>query len=245
LVLDEHFVCVIADSDQVVLIDSLAGKEAGRYTLTAPSTRTGEPPAAVGGPNALLLVVPRNYGTNLLRLDPRSGKTLWPEEQPVAFQPVAVESITLDSDALYFTVGDTLCARALADGRPMWTVPLRGPGRKWRTARTGEYIAAYPGDVRAGRLEVRGLLAAWEAAALLPVLGQSEPGFPVFFFEAKTGQLVQRLNLRGKRPAHQGVEWRFGMPLLPEVCWHPAPIHFQVLPQGVLVALEGQVWVRK
>jgi outer membrane protein assembly factor BamB/tetratricopeptide (TPR) repeat protein len=245
LVLDDRLVCVVPDTYHVVLVDAATGKEMGRYTLPATSTLSGEPPSAVGAGDRLLLLVPRNYGFNLLRLDPQTAKPLWPDERPVAADPIAAESASLDANALYFTIGDTLYAQALADGRPLWRVPLRGPGRAWRTLRTSDYLVAYPSDVGARRLEVRGPLAAFEAAATLPLFEQSGLGFPVLFCDAKTGQLVQRLNLNGKPPLATRGGWRLGLPLMPEMRVEHPRVSVQVSAKGLVIALEGQVWVRK
>jgi hypothetical protein len=245
LVLDERRVCVVADSYHVVLIDANAGKEVGRYALTATSTLTGEPPYAVGAGEVLLLLVPRNYGFNLLRLDPNSGKPLWQEERPVAAEPVLAESVSHDAKALYFTAGDALSAHALDDGRPLWSVPLRGPGRAWRTLRTPDYVLAYPSEVGARRLEVRGPFGMFEAAATLPLDAQRGLGFPVLFCDPKTGQLAQRLNLSGKPPLVTHGGWRLGLPLLPELRLGHPRVGVEVSAQGVVVALDGQVWVRK
>jgi cellulose synthase operon protein C len=245
LVLDDRIVCVVPDTYHVVLVDATAGKEVGRYALTATSTLSGEPPSAVGAGDRLVLLVPRNYGFNLLRLDPQTAKPLWPTEFPIAADSILAESVSLDAQALYFTAGATLCAQALADGRPLWRVPLRGPGRAWQTLRTRDYLAAYPSDVGARRLEVRGPLLAFEAAATLPLSGQSGLGFPVLFCDPKSGQLVQRLNLNGKPPLTTRGGWRLGLPLMPELRVAHPRVGVQVSAQGVVVALEGQVWVRK
>jgi hypothetical protein len=68
---------------------------------------------------------------------------------------------------------------------------------------------------------------------------------PVLFFDAKTGQLVQRLNLSGQPFLTTRGDWRWGLPLLPEVRVAHPHAEVQLSAQSVVVALEGQVWVRK
>jgi outer membrane protein assembly factor BamB/tetratricopeptide (TPR) repeat protein len=166
--LDGQRVCLVPDSHQVVVLDLAAGKDLWTHRLDRMSSRTGEAPQVVGDRGTLLLLVPRNLGSELQRLDPRTGQTRW--ETLISTEAVDLETADFDATACYVVSHNYLHARSLADGKPLWRAPLAGPAGRWRTVRARNAVLAYPLETRA------------------------DGPFVVVFCDLKTGEIVQRLN---------------------------------------------------
>jgi outer membrane protein assembly factor BamB len=243
LPLGEGRLCLVTDPRTVILLNPAAGAEIGRPRMRGTTTLSGEAPAVFGGPNALVLVVPRNYGPTLQRLDPITGAGLWDDERPLGTDSVPVGAVALDQDAVYLAAGSLLCARALGDGHALWTVPLPGPGRDWRTLVTHDYLVVYPADAGACEVRLEGLFGSFCLAGTFPVHERTTAGVPVLVCDPKTGQLVQRLNLRAAGP--EGSFDRTGVGgLLPEVTVRSLPLTVQVSREGIVAALAGRAWGR-
>jgi hypothetical protein len=75
--------------------------------------------------------------------------------------------------------------------------------------RTRDYLVAYPTDVGEVELKLSGWFSSFQAAATLPLARLTDAGFPVLFHDPKTGQLVERLNLRSGRP-YSGTQRAWG-----------------------------------
>jgi cellulose synthase operon protein C len=237
LAVDSDRLCVAVDRQTVILLDTAAGKELWRYRVGAESTLAGQKLWLAGGKDVLLLLIPRNYGPTLLRLGVATGEPLWPEERPLGTEHVAVESVSVDHSAVYFTAGRALSALALTDGKPQWSVPLPESGGDWRTLRTGEYLAVYPAE--GGR--------DWRLGGPFGSLRLTWPAttVPVLFYDPQTGQLVQRVNCGGRRESTARLrrwEWEGLWP--PTVETRRAQVTVQVLERGVAAGMDGTVWVR-
>jgi outer membrane protein assembly factor BamB len=166
--LDGQRVCLVSDSRRAALLHLPSGKEIWSRTLDRPTSLTGEPPQMLGREDILLLLVPRNLGSELQRLDPGTGQTRW--ETLISTEAVDLESTDFDDSAVYFVSRNHLQARSLADGKRLWKVPVEGPAGRWRTARARSAVLAYP-------LESR-----------------PDKPFPVVVCEPKSGEVIQRLN---------------------------------------------------
>jgi outer membrane protein assembly factor BamB len=119
-------------------------------------------------------------GTELVRLDPATGKELWvrtlgPDD--LADRPRA---LALGADRVYGVQGDpdhlggaTLTAFALADGAPVWNRHLIGPASGWVLSLTDRYVVAHPSPG--------------------PGIDRALSGLPLVFCRRDTGALVQRV----------------------------------------------------
>jgi hypothetical protein len=103
---------------------------------------------------------------------------------------------------MYFVHDGELTALGLDDGRRRWTLPLSAAGAAagwrfphWRTLRAGDYVLAYPARPPQVVFTVPALFGRFEWGLTLPAEVRLGAGFPVFLCDAKTGKLVQRLNL--------------------------------------------------
>jgi outer membrane protein assembly factor BamB len=249
LALDRHRFCLLPDGFGIVLLDAAAGKELARPPLVASTTLSGMAPLAVGAGDVLLVVADRNFGPTLQRFDAHTGQALWPEERVLGTEPVAADGAVFDREAVYCASGDVLSALALADGRPLWRAFLprfpshshHGKGRAgWRTLRTRQYLVVYPGDVGARVAGCRSLFGSLTVAAAFPPHEYRAVGFPVLFFDPKTGQLVQRVNVRGGGPlASVRGPPQIGEPAVLQLRVEERPVMLQVSCRGLVAAGVG------
>jgi outer membrane protein assembly factor BamB len=240
----ERSLCLVAGDGSVALVDPTTGKELARPPLTAPTTLSGRPPQAVAGRDVLLLLTDRNFGLTLQRLDPLTGKPLWTDERLLGPGPVAAAGVTFDRDAVYCPGGGALQARALDDGRALWSRPLPDTGRDWRTLLTEKYLVAYPADVRAWSVQCRSLLGTLGLTTAGPAYQRVTLGVPVLFLDPKTGQTVQRLNLpmAGPRVVTQAPPQPGA--LLPQLRLEGLPVRLQLSRGAVVVEVAGRAWGR-
>jgi outer membrane protein assembly factor BamB len=221
LALDERRICLVPSVDRVVLFDPKIGKNLWTYKtarLPGSTTPTGEPPYILGNRETLLVVVPRNVGYQLVRLDLRTGRPVWKGKPRLLRGACAAEQVSFDRRAVYYTDRKILCARSLASGKLLWCRPLGGPDGDWRTTCIGGTVVAYAARPTATPrwywVPLGGMLLA------LPLRVHKEEFFPVVCCDARDGQLMQRLNLPG--PVTEA--------------------RVQIMPQRMLVEVEGRVW---
>jgi outer membrane protein assembly factor BamB len=254
LALDRQHFCLVPDGFGVVLLDAAAGKELARPALVASTTLSGTPPLAVGAGDVLLVIADRNFGPTLQRFDPLTGQALWPEERVLGTETVAADGVAFDREAVYGASGDVLSALALADGRQLWRaiLPFAPGGRRhgkgkpgWRTLRTRQYLVAYPGDVGARVVGCRSLFGSFLLAAAFPLHERRAVGFPVLFYDPRTGQLVQRVNVRtgGPQIAVRGP-LQLGAPAVPRLRFEEQPVMLQVSGRGLVAAGVGMAMGR-
>jgi outer membrane protein assembly factor BamB len=199
LELNEHALCVAPDNRHIVLLDSRTGAVRWTHSLTAGTTLSGEVPQVLGGGDLLLCVTPTNVGYYLQRLDRATGKPVWPQPCLLALKTLDTTAWTFDREAVYFVEGRKLIARSLADGAGLWQRPLE-PAGTWRVRRVGDFLAVHPVPPAAGeQMRFRSSFGSvqWNVdASLTP-----EAVFPVLCCDPKTGERIERLNLRIESPA--------------------------------------------
>jgi outer membrane protein assembly factor BamB len=205
LPLDGGHVGIVTSPEQVVRLDPAAGKETWKHQLDW-ANLTGEPSHLVGNGQALFLVVAKNFGWELQRLDPRSGADLWRYPRPHSPFPIPPESVAFDASTLYFVSHGQLQARALDDGRPAWKCPLPSHTGSWRTLRPASAVIVYPVPVQRECLPEAALAATWSAANALArtalllqarLLLREGPGpsrLCVLILDPGDGELLQRFN---------------------------------------------------
>lgn len=204
LELDERTWCVVSDNQHVVLLNAVTGRCLWQNELEAGTTLSGELPSVLGRGDLLLYVQPANLGYYLHRLDCVTGKSVWPRPQLLTARTVDVRSWAFDTDAMYSIEDRLLIARSLTDGAVLWRRPLPTyvsllqPGDAWQAQRVGDYLAVSPQASVDARLRFRTPLGPlqWDLASL----AVPEASFPLSCYDPKTGQLIQRLNLRIESP---------------------------------------------
>jgi outer membrane protein assembly factor BamB len=181
--------------DRAVFLDAKTGTERWSRPIEGWTSWNGLPVQQQQlGPDSLLVVVPRNHGSTLERID--GGRWTWTNPPLLRFPMLQASGLSWDRSAVYAARDGTLMSFALEDGRLRWQKTYPGPAGQWRTRRVGDWLFAWPVERRclvlpvplsAGRLEWR---LSWSA----------EESRPVLICDVRTGQLVQRLNLPAALP---------------------------------------------
>jgi outer membrane protein assembly factor BamB len=226
LALDEYHLAVVESARRVRLLTP-GGKEIWTWKPRLPTTLTGEPPRLLGGRDALFLLVPRNYGYDLERLDPATGAPLWPAAARLLPEAVDGAAVAADENAVYVACRDTLTARALADGKLLWRRPLGETAPRWRVVRAGRWLAVWPLQMDWG--PTWSWLPLGDLTLAVPRRARLGRPFPVLLHDARDGALVQRLNFETDVPAGAvqlfpgrlvvdagNVTWGLQAPLLPD-----------------------------
>src|SRR5262249_47270997 len=132
------------DARHVVLLDPLAGKVIWTSTLPGSSTLTGQAPRLIGRGRTLLVLVQRNYGATLTRLDFATGKPAWRKE--ILLHTEKCDSADFaENDGVVFLIGDRrLTAYDLSEGKRLWERSLAGPKCTWRVMVAGDYLTVFP-----------------------------------------------------------------------------------------------------
>jgi outer membrane protein assembly factor BamB len=174
--------CLPAGPGRVVLYDAATGKNVWTCRMAAQpdtTTLTGEMPWVFGDGRTVLVLVARNYGYQLERLDPHSGTPLWKGTPRIIREPVDTGRISWNGRTIYYASRAFFYGRSLADGKLLWSCPLPRRSAVWRTISCRDHVLAYPVEMK-----------------------NAAPGlaFPVLVCDAKDGRLVQRLNFAGHGP---------------------------------------------
>lgn len=188
--------CVASQPHRIVMLETRTGQEVWHHALAHRGTLTGDLPWAAGDARSIFVFVPRNYGLGLHCLDSASGKATWTEERLLTSEMLEADQITMDERAVYFVAGNVLHARGRADGHSLWTLPLNGPEGRWRVARAGECLLAWPAAV-ASPLQLKRGSIDWTKMPLPlqpPEDGTRRLALPIALIDPRTGQLMQRLN---------------------------------------------------
>jgi outer membrane protein assembly factor BamB len=205
---------LISQSDRVVCLDPRAAKPS-RWVWLPPgkTTRTGQPPLLVAGAGRLVAVVPENLGARLARLDVETGKPLWRGQPLVHVNDTEPESWLIDAGGrtLYHAEGRRLWAWSLEDGKLAWRRDLPEEAA-WRLRQAGDTLLAWPRRCNGLAFRLR-----WLTGSLQWRMGPwpgEQAVVPVLCLDARSGELVQRLNLPLERLAGR-VEPLDGASLLP------------------------------
>jgi outer membrane protein assembly factor BamB len=189
-------VCVTPGPNRVALLNMRTGNELWRYDVPHRGTMTGELPQVLGDARTVYVLIHRNYGMGLQRLDAATGRPIWSEERLLSTAMLSADCISYDDRAVYYAVGNVLHAHSLADGRNFWQHALAGPSDTWRIRRVGDVMLAWP--VRIAMSIPLGDNSIESTSAALfpnpPVAQATPPTLPLAVIDIQTGQLLQRLN---------------------------------------------------
>jgi outer membrane protein assembly factor BamB len=237
---------VITGRRLVAGLDLSSGKPAWSHTLPRPDSLTGEPPMLVGGADALFVVIPRNDGYWLRRLEPSTGRALWGEE--VALGPDRFDSdcIAVDGGRVYYVSRNVVTALAPDDGRPLWEEALPGPAGAWRLRRVGAVLLAWPAQAPRSKFHSRWLAASLELGVTRPPEDRPGRGIPVLLLDPQDGQARQRLNLVPPAPRAQGrLAWGEELTTVPTLLtqWAAAdgPL-VRLTGEGLTVGWDNKAW---
>jgi cellulose synthase operon protein C len=194
VVMDPKRWCLAGNPHSVILFDPDTGKELWRHEIPGDSISSHVVPLVVTNGEDIALLMYRNFGSCLQRLDTGTGKPLWKEERFVSNEPANLDEITADGAAFYVVANNVLSAYALSDGHRLWERPLPAPEGNWRVTHDSGQLIVYPLDAAALEFRLRGPLGSLECFIASSVVDFSGQGFPVILADPNTGRLDQRLN---------------------------------------------------
>jgi len=179
----------ITNSRRLTLVDMANGKEVWHHEPAWQTSSSGEPLRVAGDARTLLVIVPRNYGYEVERLDAATGRPLWDDEpRLLSRRRIDLASLALTDDALYYAGGSSLTCRSMATGKVVWQKELPAAGA-WRLRCTGTEIVVVP----AGRAANPWLwLPAGSFLLGLPASRASATS-SIFIFDRRDGRLHQTL----------------------------------------------------
>jgi outer membrane protein assembly factor BamB len=198
--LDNDTAAVAESPESVTRIDLTTGRTLWRWPVPRRSSLSGELPQLRADGDALWVRVGRNSGDELERLDPRSGRSAWPESAFLGPEPVDLSDAATDGTALYLPGRSALIALARDDGRRLWELPLTAPGPApgWRVLRLGGLLAVAPRQAVPPPPEPPGRY----RRGWLPVYHGPDPlWYGVVLADPRTGRAVQRLTFTTPGPA--------------------------------------------
>jgi outer membrane protein assembly factor BamB len=147
LPLDEQRLCLV-EKGRVLVLETTTWKELWNYSPSWPTSWTGEPLQVACNGKAFLVLIPRNYGFELDRLDPQTGKSVWEQPWLLSRDAVDARTISMNDGCLYYVGDGVLSCRSLADGKRLWQKPLPGKSRRWQTLQQANAVIAFPAEGR-------------------------------------------------------------------------------------------------
>jgi hypothetical protein len=136
------------------------------YQAPWPTSLTGSACRLVVKDSVLLAMVPRNDGTEWIRLDVERGKLLWALGAGQLPDGVDVESVCIGDTLFFYAAADKLCARSLNDGSLQWTHSLPTPATRWGIRYTKDSLAVYPAEASKGTPFSVSILDPWQGGLL-------------------------------------------------------------------------------
>jgi hypothetical protein len=212
--LDQRRLGLLPDARRIQILDAASGKEVRSLPIERAASLTGEPPQVLAKGDSLLLLVARNQGYELQRLEGWSGAPRWSEAVWVGRDRIDLEHGALDDRAVYFVHGNRLQARALTNAKRLWEVPVVGPSGPWQVVWGRDTLIVYPLRTQGGvetdahlrRFGERWLRHSWRQAFPWPTTREwmrlaacledasTRHGFPVLLCDPKDGRVIQRFN---------------------------------------------------
>jgi outer membrane protein assembly factor BamB len=237
VLIEPQAACLGTGPKRVVLLDLNSGKERWHFDLTEPSSLAGEMPDYFAQGNWLYVLSHRNYGTTVQAVDLRSGSPRWPQDRFLARKLLTAKQVCVNDQAICHIAENVLHAHSLADGKPLWTIPLADLVAYWRVELMGPSAIVWPANLRASRpAQAPPLLAMGKAGPELKVAAVGESvlsSLPVGVCNLRTGRLIQRLNL-SPAPAQE----------LPEPYGKPRAVQTSITlllsSRGLVLATQGR-----
>ena len=201
LPLDDDHVALAVDDRTVAMLDLQTGTRGWTFREPAALPRSG-PPRLLGDAGRLFVL---RDGSELLRLNPKTGKRLWSVILGLDDLSDRPESLALDVDRLYAANGGILTAYNAVDGSVAWRKTLVGPPSGWSLALGDRHIVAVPDPDRS-------LEGALDDPSI--TVRRRDTGAPVqrILLPAHASDLIVRLAPGLALVASQEAGWAYGAP---------------------------------
>jgi outer membrane protein assembly factor BamB len=171
----------------------VAGKS-WRFIPSEPTTLTGEPPQLMGNKDGLLALVPRNLGTELVRVDDSTGRAMWSVPCHELHDGFDVRAASFDDYGVYYPYRGHVTARSMIDGLTLWKKPLPPIPGPWQVDRYGDTLVVWPRT--ASGIPI---LPMPDTALLAPVaLAWGRRGIgsaPVMLIDSRDGRIRQQIEV--------------------------------------------------
>jgi outer membrane protein assembly factor BamB len=207
---------LLSDGPGLVRLAQLGGRVKWSFEPESTEGFTGEPAQARLWGNVLLVAVRRNHGVEIERVDPDTGKAMWPNGPAFAdADRIDLSAADADAEYAYIPAGNKLLAVSLRDGKTAWEVNLPDTrGRRGWVLRTGQTcVVAYPAEAIPAEATEDVWNRVWRSFRREPLLWRL-PGLaatlydawvarevPVLFFDPETGKRLARINVEARGPA--------------------------------------------
>ena len=194
--------------DEVVLFDAGVNLVVARHELPNPDGLSGRPPRLRLHRNDLLMLVERNFGTELQVLQAENLKPRW--ARPALYLGRTVEAIAPADDRILAIADDRLSAWTWNDAEPLWSKPL-GPSpaaRRMAVTPAGVWVAPAEAGIRRRGFDAPAAFrrAGWNLDRLVRAVSDSydvwtQREWSLMLFGPADGGILQRWNLPALGPA--------------------------------------------
>jgi outer membrane protein assembly factor BamB/tetratricopeptide (TPR) repeat protein len=248
IALSDHRLCLVPDPRHVVLFDPVQGQVVWTHALDGEPSLRPEGPQVVSDGQTLLVIVARNFGDGLIRLNPQTGQALWPAEIVLGAGPVVAERLAVDRGAVFVASGHQLSALSLDDGRCLWRTVLPSVGSDWLVRLGSEQLVCCPAAAPAQSWRVDSPLGCVKGTLVYPPEERAGQGVPLVFADPRSGKIRQRCNLLLDRiDLSLRCEWGETAGLVPRVQFQRSisggsPPSIRWTEAGLVVVVLDKAW---
>ena len=158
------------------------------------TTLSGEFPRLFSDNKNFLVLLPRNFGYDLERLNPKTGANVWKPGARLCDHAFERDAIAFHDGAVYYASGNTLFARKLDTGDLLWKRELPDSVRGWRVKATKQALMVFPGAMDEPQLVSIPL---GNLSFTVPMRKRPKYPFCLQVHHYKDGKLAQRLEFEG------------------------------------------------
>jgi outer membrane protein assembly factor BamB len=188
-------VCIAPRPNRVSTLDLEKAQETWHYDLPHRGTLTGQLPQLAADAQSLFVIMPRNYGTALHRLNAADGYPQWPEERLLTYEHLDADQIAFDGVTIFYIAGNVVRAQSVANDRELWSLSIPEIDQSWSIRRAGDVLIVAPRFSFEPPPEKRGYIEwAPKLTHRMSPAGSRPQTLPLTIVDTMTGQLVQRLN---------------------------------------------------
>jgi hypothetical protein len=165
-----------------------------RFVPEESTPLTGAPPQLLGSAERLIALIPRNLGTEMVRIDGSTGRAMWSVPCHELHDGFDVRAASCDDQSVYYPYRGHVIARSMIDGRVQWKQPLAANPGPWQIDRYGDTLVVWPRS--ASGIPI---LPMPDTALLAPVaLAWGRRGIgslPITLLDARDGRVRQRIDV--------------------------------------------------
>jgi outer membrane protein assembly factor BamB len=187
-------------------VDMRTGQPGWAHYFQASQALSGEQPQVLCRGERIFVQVPYNYGYLLECLNAQTGEPQWPDTL-AGSRPLDLELGDADDRAVYCSGPTGIEARALADGRRLWKQRGGSDACRQSVHVRGAELVSFPqtSQVLGWEIAWHGLTLRWPCALSRTA---SADYCVAEVIDARTGQLLQALNVAAPFDGSAGARWQ-------------------------------------